>query len=112
MKTRWANWLTLPLQSTVRITSDRNHSKSNFKESTHESACFVQMNGRGIDAFLEERLNDIDELIQSELGFAPLNITEPFAAPEIHNVSFLLETEGDSVGFLSNNILGEYTCVS
>ena len=71
------------------------------------------MNGRGIDDFLEERLNDIDELIQSELGFAPLNIsTEPFAAPEIHNLSILLETEGDSVGLLSDNVLGEYTCVS
>lgn len=64
------------------------------------------MSGREIDAFLEERLNDIDELIQSELGFAPLNVTEPFNAPEICNLSFLLEREGTSVGLLSNNILG------
>lgn len=70
------------------------------------------MSGREIDAFLEERLNDIDELIQSELGFAPLNVTEPFNAPEIRNLSFLLETEGTSVGLLSNNTLGEYTSVS
>ena len=70
------------------------------------------MSGREINAFLEERLNDIDELIQSELGFAPLNITEPSGAPEIRNLSFLLETEGTSFGLLSNNILGEYSCVS
>ena len=70
------------------------------------------MDGREIDAFLEERLNDIDELIQSELGFAPINITQPFITPEIHNLSCLLETEGTSIGLLSHNILGEYTsCV-
>lgn len=70
------------------------------------------MSGREINAFLEERLNDIDELIQSELGFATLNITESCTTPEIHNLSFLLETEGTSVGLLSNNsIPGEYTCV-
>jgi len=70
------------------------------------------MSGCEIDAFLEERLNDIDELIQSELGFAPLNITVPLTAPEIHNLSFLLETEGTSIGLLTDNILGEYTsCV-
>ena len=71
------------------------------------------MSSREIDAFLEERLDDINELIQSELGFPSLNITEPFTAPEIHNLSFLLETEGTSIGLLSDNILpGEYTtCV-
>ena len=50
------------------------------------------MSGREIVAFLEDRLDDIDELIQSELGFASLNITKPFTAPEIHNLGSLLET--------------------
>ena len=66
------------------------------------------MSGHEIDAFLEDRLNDIDELIRSELGFAPLDITEPLTAPEIHNLSFQLETEGTSIGLLTDNILGEY----
>jgi len=71
------------------------------------------MSGHEIDAFLEERLNDIDEFIQSELGHAPLNVTEPLTAPEIHNLSSMLETEGASSGLLSNAILGEYTsCLS
>lgn len=71
------------------------------------------MSGREIDSFFEERLDDIDEFIQSELGFAPLNITEPFTASEIHNLSSMLETKETSIGLLSNNIPGEYTsCVS
>ena len=71
------------------------------------------MSGREIDAFLEERLNDIDEFIQSELGQAPVSFTEPFAAPEIHNLSSLLETEGTSSGLRSNTLLGECTsCLS
>lgn len=64
-----------------------NHSNLIFR-----SIFLVQMSGREIDAFLEERLHDIDELIQSELGFASLNITKPFTAPEIHNLGSLLET--------------------
>ena len=67
------------------------------------------------EAFLEERLNDIDEFIQSELGDAPLNIIEPFTAPEIKNLSSMLETEGTSSGLLSNTMLGESvlaTCLS
>ena len=71
------------------------------------------MSGREIDTFFEERLDDIDEFIQSELGFAPLNNTEPFTSSEVHNLSSMLETKETSIGLLSNNILGEYTsCVS
>jgi len=71
------------------------------------------MSFRDINAFLEERLNDIDELIQSELGHANLNITESFTAPEIYNLSSMLETEGTSSGLLSHTILGGYTsCLS
>ena len=73
------------------------------------------MSGRQIDAFLEERLNDIDELIQCELGHANLNITEPLAALEIHNLSSMLETKRTSSGLLSRTVtaVGEYTsCLS
>lgn len=66
-----------------------------------------------MDASLEERLNDMDEFIQSEMGHAPFNITEPFISPEIHNLRSMLETEGTSSDLLWDNILGEYTsCVS
>ena len=66
-----------------------------------------------MDAFLEERLNDIDEFIQSELGQAPTSITEPFTAPEIQNLSSMLETEGTWSGLRSNALLGECTsCLS
>jgi len=71
------------------------------------------MCGRETDASLEEILNDIDEFIQSEMGHAPLNITESFTFPEIHNLSSMLETEGTPSDLLWDNILGEYTsCVS
>ena len=55
-----------------------------------------------METFLEERLNDIDEFIQSELGFASLalGVTEPFTADEVHSLSSLLEAPGES--FLSH----------
>ena len=57
------------------------------------------MSGRKIETFLEERLNDIDEFIQSELGFAPstMGVTEPFTADEVHSLSPLLEAPGESL---------------
>ena len=73
------------------------------------------MSGREIDAVLEERLNDIDEFIQSELGHSTVRITEPFDAPEIHNLSSMLEKEGTLSGLRSNTLLaiGECTpCLS
>ena len=55
------------------------------------------MSGRKIETFLEERLSDIDEFIQSELGFAPLALgTEPFTADEVHSLSSVLEAPGES----------------
>ena len=56
------------------------------------------MSGRKIETFLEERLSDIDEFIQSELGFAPLAAlgTEPFTADEVHSLSSMLEAPGES----------------
>lgn len=44
-----------------------------------------------MEAFLDERLHDIDEFIQSELGFAPLSVTEPFNGEEVHSDALLLE---------------------
>lgn len=71
------------------------------------------MSGREIDTFLEERLNDIDEFIQSELGHATVSITVPFTAPEIHNASAMLEKEGTPSGLRSNILLGECSsCLS
>ena len=43
-----------------------------------------------MEMFLDERLHDIDEFIQSELGFAPLNDTEPFIGEEVHSLSSTL----------------------
>ena len=64
------------------------------------------MSGRKIETFLEERLNDINEFIQSELGFAPLalGVTEPFTVDEVHSLSSLFEAPGES--FL-NHVQGE-----
>ncbi|XP_078376322.1 uncharacterized protein LOC144659700 [Oculina patagonica] len=53
------------------------------------------MSDRRIDA-LEETVSDIDKFIQSELGFDPLSVTEPFTAAEIHSLSSILETRGTS----------------
>lgn len=39
---------------------------------------------------MDERLHDIDEFIQSELGFAPLSVTEPFNGEEVHSLSSTL----------------------
>ena len=63
-----------------------------------------------METFLEESLNDIDEFIQSELGFAPvaLGVTEPFTVDEVHSFSSLLEAPGES--FLSH-IQGEVVVV-
>ena len=59
-----------------------------------------------METFLEERLNDIDEFIQSELGFAPLalGVTEPFTADEVHSLSSVIEAPG---GSLFSNVEGE-----
>ncbi|XP_078376309.1 uncharacterized protein LOC144659684 isoform X2 [Oculina patagonica] len=54
------------------------------------------MSGQEIDTVLEETVGDIDNFIQSELGFDPLSVTEPFTAAEIHSLSSILETRGAS----------------
>ena len=48
------------------------------------------MSDLNMEAFLDERLHDIDEFIQSELGFAPLSVTEPFNGEEVHSLSSTL----------------------
>lgn len=65
------------------------------------------MSGREIDT-LEEKLRDIDTFIQTELGFSPLSVTEPFTAAEIQSLSSMLETRGTSNESLSSNVLGEH----
>lgn len=49
-----------------------------------------------IDTVLEETLSDIDEFIQSELGFAPLVATEPLTTAELHDLSSLLQNRQSS----------------
>lgn len=61
-----------------------------------------------IDNVLEETLSDIDEFIQSELGFAPLIVTEPLTAAELHDLSSLLQTRESSNGPLLRCTPGEY----
>lgn len=57
-----------------------------------------------VDTTLEERLRDIDEFIQSELGFVPLNnISEPSTAAELHNLNSLFQNRE-----MTNGLLGEH----
>ena len=60
-----------------------------------------------IDTVLEETLSDIDEFIQSELGFAPLIATEPLTAAELHDLSSLLQNRESSDESLLGNTPGE-----
>ncbi len=66
------------------------------------------MSDRRIDA-LEETVSDIDKFIQSELGFDPLSVTEPFTAAEIHSLSSILETRGTSTESFFPYALGKHT---
>ena len=60
-----------------------------------------------IDTVLEETLSDIDEFIQSELGFAPLIDTEPLTVAELQDLSSLLQNRESSEESLLGNTLGE-----
>ena len=60
-----------------------------------------------IDTVLEETLSDIDEFIQSELGFAPLIPTEPLTAAELHDLSSLLQNRQSSDESVLGNTPGE-----
>lgn len=68
---------------------------------------FCQMNCT-IDTVLEETLSDIDEFIQSELGFAPLIVTEPLTAAEVHDLSSLLQPRESSNESFLDNTPGEH----
>ena len=68
---------------------------------------FCQMSCR-IDPSLEETLCDIDEFIQSELGFASPITTEPLPAAELHELSSFPQTQESSNGSQLSNTLGEY----
>ena len=62
-----------------------------------------------IDPFLEETLCDIDEFIQSELGFAESPIaTEPLPVAELHELHSPLQTRESSNGPLLSDTLGEH----
>jgi len=76
--------------------SQNNNSRANF--------CRVNCT---IDTVLEETLSDIDEFIQSELGFAPLIATEPLTAAELHDLSSLLQNRQSSEESVLGNTLGE-----
>ena len=60
-----------------------------------------------IDTVLEETLSDIDEFIQSELGFAPLVATEPLTTAELHDLSSLLQNRQSSDESVLGNTPGE-----
>jgi len=46
-----------------------------------------------VDAFLEEKLYDIDEFIQSELGFEPLAALAPLTDAEANSLSSFMQTQ-------------------
>ena len=53
---------------------------------------------RKIDATLEDRLSDIDEFIQSELGFPPVShISESVTVEELYSISSLFREAGDEL---------------
>lgn len=72
----------------------------------NSEANFSRMNST-IDTVLEETLSDIDEFIQSELGFAPLIATEPLTAAELHDLSSLLQNRHSSEESVLGNTPGE-----
>lgn len=59
---------------------------------------------RQIDAFLEERLADIDDFIQSELGFEPLSAAALPTGTDLNGLRCFLQTQELSSG--SPNIHG------
>lgn len=61
---------------------------------THVNIC-PRMSCPRLDALLqlEEKLNDIDEFIQSELGFEPLAALGPLTAAEVNGLSSFLQTQ-------------------
>lgn len=70
---------------------------------------FCQMSCK-IDTVLEETLNDIDEFIQAELGFAPLSATEHGrTSTELQNLSSsVLQTRETSNGSVVGHTPGEH----
>ena len=78
-----------------------------FQDSLNNSqANFSHMNCT-IDTVLDETLSDIDEFIQSELGFAPLIAAEPLTAAELHDLSSLLQNRQSSDRSFLGNTQGE-----
>jgi len=68
---------------------------------------FCQLSCR-IDPTLEETLCDIDEFIQSELGFDSPIAKEPLPAAELHELHCPLQTRESLNGPLLSNTLGEH----
>jgi len=69
-------------------------------------AAYHHTNYARIDPTLEETLCDIDEFIQSELGFASPVTTEPLPAAELHELSSFPQTQESSNGSQLSNTLG------
>ena len=62
-----------------------------------QSIQFCQMD-RKIDTTLEERLSDIDEFIQSELGFPTVSHnSESVTVEELYSISSLFREAGDEL---------------
>ena len=59
----------------------------------HKSTFAPKMSWPRVDAFLEEKLYDIDEFIQSELGFEPLAALAPLTDAEANSLSSFMQTQ-------------------
>ena len=77
---------------------------------THNNFCICpQMT---MDYDLEEKLHDIDEFIESELGFPPLSARGTLSPAEINNLSFFLQSSDFSNGYHPGNNPGKIIFVN
>lgn len=60
-----------------------------------------------MDYDLEQNLHDIDEFIESELGFPPLGAGGTLSPAEINDLSFFLQSSDFSGGYHAGNNLGK-----
>lgn len=61
---------------------------------------------------LEEKLHDIDEFIESELGFPPLSARGTLSPAEINDLSFFLQSSDFSNGYHPGNNPGKIILVN
>lgn len=65
-----------------------------------------------MDYDLEEKLHDIDEFIESELGFPPLSARGTLSPAEINDLSFFLQSSDFSNGYHPGNNPGKIILVN